>query len=226
MPIASPAPENTKDPSIEETDSDVISTHVPSNQLPANYGLRLGTHDIPAWIETQRLSWGRTLRLPEWDDANYRANEGWHGKDLVHSLEAPVHIMEYLLKYDRPTGGIGTTLTGTVHFNAQTESHKGVCHGGSICSVLDDAIGHTAFCVTGEYRRWSGYTVKVNASLKKAVRVESVLKVVCYVVKVERRKVWLECELITVEDATENVVASGEGLVVLNRGVPLVHLMV
>jgi hypothetical protein len=37
--------------------------------------------------------------------------------------------------------GPGPSLVGFVYFSKQAESHKGLCHGGSMCALMDDAIG-------------------------------------------------------------------------------------
>jgi len=99
---------------------------------------------------------------------------------------------------------------------------------------MDDAIGWAGFCVSGQCIPWSGYTVQVNTSLIKPVPVGAWLKVKCTIVKVERRKVFLQASLTDpgptseklepdVSDSTEEVVevthARADGLFVLNRGV-------
>ena len=66
-------------------------------------------------------------------------------------------------------------MAGIVHFTSKAESHQGFCHGGSMCSIMDDAIGWIAFCVTGECKPWTGFTVQINTSLKKPVRVGQIL---------------------------------------------------
>ena len=33
-------------------------------------------------------------------------------------------------------GGVGTILTGVVHFTERAESHQGLCHGGSMCRYV------------------------------------------------------------------------------------------
>jgi hypothetical protein len=81
-----------------------------------------------------------------------------------NSIESESHsIHEH---YSPKCGGVGTTLRGIVHFTSAAESHKGLCHGGAMCSVFDDIIGWTAFSVTGVCIPWSGYTVEVNTRLK------------------------------------------------------------
>eukprot|EP00584_Thalassiosira_punctigera_P009060 CAMPEP_0172528942 /NCGR_PEP_ID=MMETSP1067-20121228/3153_1 /TAXON_ID=265564 ORGANISM="Thalassiosira punctigera, Strain Tpunct2005C2" /NCGR_SAMPLE_ID=MMETSP1067 /ASSEMBLY_ACC=CAM_ASM_000444 /LENGTH=188 /DNA_ID=CAMNT_0013312921 /DNA_START=85 /DNA_END=648 /DNA_ORIENTATION=- len=129
--------------------------------------------DLPSWVKEQRPYWGETVSVPEWDedeslseeiDASdsgecgkgktdgYRSKNGWKGTDLCHSRQSPVRISHYGVQYR--DGGIGTTLTGVVHFTNSAESHAGFCHGGSMTSVMDDVIGWTAFHVTGACVPW------------------------------------------------------------------------
>mmetsp|Transcript_14988 Transcript_14988/g.28203 ORF Transcript_14988/g.28203 Transcript_14988/m.28203 type:complete len:252 (+) Transcript_14988:166-921(+) len=167
---------------------------------------------------------------------SYRQNHGWKGCDLVHSISSPVRVLEYRVKYANQTRGEGTTLTGLVHFTNMAESHRGYCHGGSMCSIMDDVIGWVGFCATGQCIPWSGFTVQVNTNMMKPVKVGQILMVRATIVKIERRKVYsiaeivdpeVECETDTTKhkDGTQDdskkecVHARAEGLVILNRGV-------
>eukprot|EP00523_Entomoneis_sp_CCMP467_P000747 CAMPEP_0168747806 /NCGR_PEP_ID=MMETSP0724-20121128/15847_1 /TAXON_ID=265536 /ORGANISM="Amphiprora sp., Strain CCMP467" /LENGTH=274 /DNA_ID=CAMNT_0008795609 /DNA_START=44 /DNA_END=864 /DNA_ORIENTATION=- len=179
----------------------------------------------------------------------YRAKHGWKGRDLIHDRHAPVRILEYYVNYGDGTGlpagmdndnnsedlpqrgGLGTTLTGIVHFTPRAESHKGYCHGGSMCSVLDDVIGWCGFLITGQCRPWSGFTVQVNTQLKKPIAVHSTLLVQATITRLERRKVYIDAVLMEpplllllddnhdTETKEPKIHASGEGMVVLNRGI-------
>ena len=42
-------------------------------------------------------------------------------------------------------------LEGVVRFNRGAESHRGLCHGGAVSSVLDDVLGHACFCSSVGY---------------------------------------------------------------------------
>ena len=118
----------------------------------------------------------------------------------------------------RQRGGAGTVLRGIVEFTPAAESHRGFCHGGSMCSVMDDVVGWTGFCCSGTVRPWTGFTVQVNTALQKPVPVASVLLVEGRITRVERRKVYVTATLY--DPANENAVhATTEGMVVLNRGV-------
>jgi acyl-coenzyme A thioesterase PaaI-like protein len=159
--------------------------------------------------------------------AGYRIDNGWKGRDLMHDVYSPVRIIDYYIKYGAGNGwddgtsfargGVDTRLTGIVHFTRRAESHRGYCHGGAMCSLLDDAIGWVAFCVTGSCRPWSGFTVQVNTSLCKPIPVDSVLLVQATISKVERRKVYVEAQIYHPVDNA--VYAKGDGLVILNRNV-------
>lgn len=191
----------------------------------------------PDWLEDEQLLRGEKLVVPEWaenGDDDYRSKNGWTGRDLVHNVRAPVRITDYFVQYgigddiqlvDPPRvspqrGGAGTVLTGLAEFTADAESHAGFCHGGSMCSIMDDIVGWIAFCVTGSCRPWTGFTVQVNTALTKPVKVNSTLLLQAEITKVERRKVFVFAKLI---DPAENnaVHATCEGLVILNKGILL-----
>jgi acyl-coenzyme A thioesterase PaaI-like protein len=183
---------------------------------------------LPQWAEDH--DWGEPLTVHEWDDVdNYRDKNGWKGRDLVHDRHAPVRILEYFVQWGNGQGvascnrgGVGTVLSGIAHFTARAESHKGYCHGGSMCSLMDDVIGWCGFVTSGVCRPWTGFTVQINTNLKKPVRVDSFLLVRATITKIERRKVSIRAELIDPDEnehGGNNIHAIGEGLVVLNRGV-------
>lgn len=195
--------------------------------------LDLDDKTYPDWYKQLQPTWGEKVVVPEWQQdstsssSSYRANNGWKGRDLIHDPTAAVYIPDYFCKYGNNTnfgegqrrrGGVGTTLTGLVYFSERAESHPGYCHGGSMCSVMDDVIGWVGFMVTGQVLPWSGFTVQVNTSLQKPIPVFSMLMVVGQVVRMERRKVFIEARLV---DPSDNYAqhAKAEGIVVLNRGV-------
>lgn len=199
--------------------------------------------------KTGESSWGGLLNVLEWQDdgGEYRSKNGWKGRDLVHDRQSPVRVLEYYVKYgpgishpdennskndSNPDaaysiryknfvrGGIGTTLTGIVHFTKRAESHQGYCHGGSMCSIMDDVIGWVGFLVTGECCPWSGFTVQVNSKLQRPVHVDSILLVQAKITNIERRKISIEAIIKDPADENDNCVhATASGLVVVNRGV-------
>lgn len=157
----------------------------------------------------------------------------------MHDRHAPVRITEYYVQYGAGeglpdvsapttatsrTGGLGTTLTGVVHFTKRAESHAGYCHGGSMCSVMDDIIGWCAFFITGQCVPWSGYTVQVNTRLQKPIPVQTFLMIQATISHIDRRKVSIQAKLIDPQqhdDKTGDAIlhATAEGLVILNHGV-------
>jgi acyl-coenzyme A thioesterase PaaI-like protein len=185
----------------------------------------------------------------------YRRTNGWRGSDLCHSFHSSVRISHYTISYDGHSntstggrGGVGTKLTGLCHFTETAESHKGYCHGGSMTAVMDDIIGWTAFCVTGQCIPWSGYTVQINVTLKHPVQIGSYLILRGTIVNWDgKRKVWVEATLFSngssssssssgssdemkkvennennCSDDEEIVYCTAEGLVILNNNINLV----
>ena len=128
---------------------------------------------IPAWIEALRRDPAqRRVRLREWEDMTWRKENGWLGRDLCHNPDGQaVRVLEYYWDSSR------AMLTGIVWFGPLCESHRGLCHGGSYTSLLDDVTGHYAFLCS---EPWHGATVQVNVSLKKPIRIGQILRVVAY----------------------------------------------
>lgn len=196
--------------------------------------------------------WGEPLELPEWqhykdddknnnnndeeDDKNnnnkikhvsggvnhYRLQHGFQGRDLLHSIDSPVRILQYHVRYGDGSGlpsssslsswsslsggdsmiphirgGIGTTLTGLVHFTCNAESHGGLCHGGGFCSVIDDVMAWCAMVVTGTCIPWSGFTVQLSTTLSRSIPVDSILLAQAWVTRLKGpRKVYVQARLI------------------------------
>lgn len=117
---------------------------------------------------------------------------------------------------EEKTSAFFSTLVGVAMFTPQAESHRGLCHGGTHCALMDDAIGWMGFCVSGKVQPWSGYTVQVNTALKKAVPVGSVLKLESWVVRKEgTRKYWINARLSNAE--SDVVHCEAEGLFIANK---------
>ena len=92
--------------------------------------------------------------------------------DFCHGKDSAVKVGEYVFDSDR------SVMTGHVHFTEKAESHPGSCHGGSMCAVIDDAVGWFGFFVGDpECSPWSGYTAQINVSLKAPVPLGSRLTV-------------------------------------------------
>ncbi len=133
------------------------------------------------------------------------------GDDYMHSPGSHVRIYDYMLSprdLDPPIPN-DICLTSVVHFTPAAESHKGLCHGGTMCAVMDDVIGWIGFCESGVCLPWSGYTVQVDTSLKKAIPVNSLLKIQGWIERREgSRKIYIRAMLVD-EVGTEYATASG-----------------
>ena len=172
------------------------------------------------------------LEVHEWDkddyDAfHYREKGGWMGTDFIHSRSSAVRILTYFADFGGCHSNI--TLEGIVYFSPAAESHAGYCHGGSMCAIFDDVIGWCGFIATGKCLPWSGFTAQINTSLKRPVKVGSVLLIRAKIKKRQGRKVWIDCALVdpspatvdgVVVDSGEEVVhACGDGLFIMKKDV-------
>jgi hypothetical protein len=82
----------------------------------------------------------------EWDDPSWRASPegGWVGNDYIHSAKSGVRVLDYHLMRGPGSDSAAAdaySLVGVTHFSERAESHKGLCHGGSMCAVMDDVVG-------------------------------------------------------------------------------------
>ena len=131
---------------------------------------------LPAWANALKQEEGQQrLMMREWEDEPWRIARGWKGTDLIHSRSSAVRILAYF--WNPAT----QTLSGVVRFNPGAESHRGLCHGGSMTSALDDVLGHTCF-VAGA-GPWVGATVKLDVLLKAPISVGQTLLVTGKVVE-------------------------------------------
>ena len=113
------------------------------------------------------------LRVKEWDDESTRSADGFKGRDYVHSSDAGARVTRYFLcvepRADADAAGIAAAgpqrirLHGTVRMGPAAESHRGLCHGGSMTALMDDVVGWTGFCATGTCIPWSGFTAQVRS---------------------------------------------------------------
>ena len=100
-------------------------------------------------------------------------------------------------------------IVGAVVFGPGGESHAGYCHGGTMTAVLDDVLGHCAFiCGGGNTGNWGGATVKVNCSLKRPIKVGSILKVWGRVREKQGRKIFID-GAIEAEDGSVHATLDG-----------------
>lgn len=177
--------------------------------LDSESGVYFNSADAPAWL--RGLFWEpsqRRVLMREWEDAEWRARAGWMGTDLIHDPAGRgVQVLAYFWHAE------SQTLTGIARFGPAAESHRGLCHGGAMTSLMDDLCGHICFVLCAS--PWSGATVQVNCKLMKPVKVGDVLKVVGKVDRQERSdakkltKVWVSAELVGEDGA---VYAKLEGL--------------
>jgi len=150
------------------------------------------------------------LNVKEWEDEESRQLDGFKGTDFCHGSTAPVRILKYFLHFSG--GDEHAKLTAPVVFTPRAESGRGYCHGGSMCAVMDDAIGWMGFAYTGVVKPWVGFTVQVNTTLKKPVSVGSVLRLDASVERLEgERKVWIKSSLVDPAD-TNVVFCTASGL--------------
>eukprot|EP00977_Amphora_coffeiformis_P017226 scaffold5524_cov175-Amphora_coffeaeformis.AAC.1 len=144
---------------------------------------------LPAFA--QKIEKDKTLhrvRLREWEDLRWRDANGWKGRDLCHNPQGKaVRVLQYY--YCNAT----QTMMGVVWFGPHAESHRGLCHGGAMTSLMDDFCGHMAF--VNSHGPWTGATVQVNVSLKKPVPVGSVLRIRGHISKQQGRKIFVEATL-------------------------------
>ena len=208
--------------------------------------------EMPPWYLSLRAQPNSVVvdeYVPEYNDEAWRLSpeSGFGGTDLMHSSSrSPVRVLQYTL-LKAPEGVEKDALpyprlVGAAYFSEAAEGHKGLCHGGSMCALCDDALGWIGFCADGSVRPWAGYTVqvlayvcthayimlgttlfltlfltllhKVDTTLKKSVPTGSLLKIEAWVERREGpRKVWAECRLSDADDGT--VYCTGKGLVLL-----------
>jgi hypothetical protein len=176
---------------------------------------------VPEWFSIMKSCPNvRLVFVDEWVNERARQQSGFLGRDFCHSQQASVRVIDYLIVMPSPLSSgdameVNETeypkIVGPAYFSQRCESHKGLCHGGSFCALMDDAIGWMGFCVSGEARPWGGFTVQVNTSLKKAVRVGSTLRLEAWVDRKEgSRKYWIKARLS--DPLTGDLHCDGDGL--------------
>ena len=194
-----------------DTDTDAVAQkmHITSNK----------TDECMKWfLALKMVNESHVLDVKEWTDDGgiYREQEGWKGNDFMHSPNSPVRIYDYIMfppgkLEDGSEVVMDYAIVSAVQFSVNAESHKGLCHGGTMCAVMDDAIGWCGFCESGVCKPWSGYTVQIDTCLKRAIRVESVLKIVAWIERREGpRKIYIAAKLVSADG--EIVHATGKGL--------------
>ena len=107
--------------------------------LGSESGVFFNSVDAPLWLRPLFSdSAQRRVLFREWEDVEWRKASGWKGRDLIHSPDGRgVQVLAYF--WDDAT----MTLTGIVRFGPDAESHRGLCHGGAMTSLMDDLCGHS-----------------------------------------------------------------------------------
>ena len=139
--------------------------------LTGDSGVHYNAADAPAWLRPLFSDPSlRRVLCREWEDDAWRAAAGWRGRDLIHDPRGEgVVARAYFWDAAREA------LAGVVSFGPRAESHRGLCHGGAMTSLMDDVCGHACFLAGNA--PWCGATVQVNCKLTKPVRVGDVLRV-------------------------------------------------
>eukprot|EP00735_Rhodelphis_limneticus_P007402 TRINITY_DN19942_c0_g1::TRINITY_DN19942_c0_g1_i1::g.1336::m.1336 TRINITY_DN19942_c0_g1::TRINITY_DN19942_c0_g1_i1::g.1336 ORF type:complete len:224 (-),score=26.69,sp/Q9CQJ0/ACO15_MOUSE/33.33/2e-07,4HBT/PF03061.17/0.028 TRINITY_DN19942_c0_g1_i1:276-947(-) len=147
---------------------------------------------------------GVTYTVPEWEnDAAWRKANGWKGTDFCHNERSDaLRFLGYW--YDEMT----KTLSGLVYFGPGTESHQALCHGGSMCAVMDDLVGWTGFAAGNG--PWSAATVQVNTKLVRPMPLGALARAIGWVERIEGRKMYIKG--ILVNCATDEKCAEVEGI--------------
>lgn len=169
----------------------------------ADGALPTGGVPLPKWLQWlagDEKHYRFTMR--EWEDLDWREARGWKGSDLIHAEGSAVRIPCYFYSPEEKA------LRGPVVFGVAAESHRGLCHGGSMTSVIDDVVGHLCFLGAGR-GPWDGATVQVNCKLSKPVTVGQTLKVEGKITRQEKKKVFIEASL---SDEHGTLYASAEGI--------------
>ena len=144
------------------------------DDLDSDSGIFYNSVDAPEWLKPLFADpKQRRLLFREWEDLEWRVAAGWQGRDLIHDPTGRgVRVLAYFWHAEEQS------LTGIVHFGPDAESHRGLCHGGAMTSLMDDMCGHIAFLpnAPGAGAPWCGCTAQVDVALKKPVKVGDVLK--------------------------------------------------
>jgi acyl-coenzyme A thioesterase PaaI-like protein len=164
--------------------------------------------DAPTWLQYLFTSKKyKRVYMQEWEDNLWREKNGWKGRDLIHNKDNnAVFIPCYFYNKDEKI------LSGPVHFGKNCESHRGLCHGGSMTSVMDDICGHIAFLGSGNEKHakpWKGATVQVNVKLKNPIQIGTWLCITGNITRIEKRKIYIYAKLI---DANGQIYAEMDGL--------------
>jgi acyl-coenzyme A thioesterase PaaI-like protein len=104
----------------------------------------------------------------------------------------------------------GQRLVGVAWFGADAEGPPGFAHGGAIASLIDDAMGTTAW--TAGHRV---VTLNMSVNMRAFVPLLAPVRIECNVSGVDGRKVHVACRVLT---PPETVHADATGLFLQPRG--------
>lgn len=126
-------------------------------------------------------------------------------EELSAALDLPPHVecfgcgtategrISPIYRWDPGSGRV----TGTAHFGSRTQGPPGHAHGGSLATLLDEAMGASAWL--------SGYTVlavSITVNYRDMVPLDSVLDLEAWVDRVEGRKVFAAGRLLNAAGQT------------------------
>lgn len=88
----------------------------------------LATTHIDWYKELLNKHSSSVLKVSEWKSDEYRRDNGWKGKDYMHSSRAHVRIFDYFLlrstDLNVASGEVDFALSSVVYFSGCAESHK------------------------------------------------------------------------------------------------------
>jgi len=113
----------------------------------------------------------------------------------LHSSVSPALVSGYRL-FETPNTN-WFKVEGVAQFTKNCEGAKGWVHRGALCALMDDAANWAGFNVSGNLNLFSGFTKKVDVTISRPVRIDSILKLVGQIMEVRRRTdVIVQCQLI------------------------------
>ena len=102
-----------------------------TNENEAPNKILLATTHILWYKDLLNLHSTSLLKVSEWKSDDYRSNNGWKGKDYMHSSNSHVRIFDYFLLRSDALSAPGLVerevdfaLSAVVYFSARAESHK------------------------------------------------------------------------------------------------------
>jgi hypothetical protein len=136
---------------LEILQKQVMELQRENDLLRSTAFIEVASPALPEWFESLKKSPSYVSTVDdyvsEWKHEAGRQLDGFCGTDFCHSRSrAPVRVLEYIIVNQDPSadaieGASYPKLVAPVYFTPQAESHRGLCHGGSMCALMDDAIG-------------------------------------------------------------------------------------